>query len=727
MTDLKVHNDFQLSWNFRQSSVDGMKSLIELINSKNEQGHVYIQYSHEISEDESGSIQRVTNVIRSLKPTEIKVLSTECMCHCADWSKVYLMYNGDELDENSILLCLKDQVLKNYFQGCIVLGLYSNTMQQKLGDVEHSLCQSLKPAIYNNTLIMDSVIVPGARVYGNTMVSKSFIGPNSSVINCNSISVGKNWSDVMEITLGPESGGGRPVKVKPESTLVEVCDLLGISSNGLTDQNSEKAVPNELQFNCILGHLQSVHVGTSLFISESASIESCPSVHGAIMLPQSKIKNSTIESTFLQWKSSIQDSTVSSTLLMECSDIGPKSVVASTIIGPDSHVSCGEVHCSLIGPNTNSHHQSLLISVLWPMGRGNVGYGSNIGSNHTGRLPDQECTTGEGIFYGLGCLVKFPVDLSHAYYSVIAAGVQLPPQSVSMPFSLIMNGTSGDNEIVPGWLLQSSPYTVLRSENKFEKRRKAIRHDFYTGWKIIRPSVIDACWDARRSLLQLNDGDMQSAKNATATIYSRSDISEIGENIMTVRGRNVGIDAYTKTIQRYALHGLFEEMNRIIRSDDTFGEEIENICTLWQPKHFDFTKNSTMKSWPIMPWKDESYDNKEKTLKHQLSTLGREIPALIGLHVSSMTQIQILQTLVQKTIALEVDFLRRVKKSKMRDDQRGSAINPQYKDSHVLASDDPVVKMAEDDTKKLVKRCNDILAKLDSFVGRSMNTPHSKL
>ena len=35
----------------------------------------------------------------------------------------------------------------------------------------------------------------------------------------------------------------------------------------------------------------------------------------------------------------------------------------------------------IMGPNTNSHHQSLVISILWPLGRGNVGYGSNIGSN----------------------------------------------------------------------------------------------------------------------------------------------------------------------------------------------------------------------------------------------------------------------------------------------------------------------------------------------------------
>jgi hypothetical protein len=81
---------------------------------------------------------------------------------------------------------------------------------------------------------------------------------------------------------------------------------------------------------------------------------------------------------------------------MEQSEVGPHSFTANAIYGPDSHVSGGEVHCTIFGPNANSHHQSLLIGILWPLGRGNVGYGSNVGSNHTGRIPDQETSVGEG-------------------------------------------------------------------------------------------------------------------------------------------------------------------------------------------------------------------------------------------------------------------------------------------------------------------------------------------
>lgn len=735
----QVHKDFQHSRNLRQSIVNGLESLIQLVNNQqsNEGGKhhgqsrsFHMQHEHENIDEATKTNVRESYVIRSLNQIEINLLSTVCMCQCDDWSNVYLMYNHNELDENSMSIqkMIKEQVRNCCFQGYLLLGLSTRTTDNNKND-KSVLSKALKPAIVNNTLIKDSIISPGARVYGNTVISNTFIGPNASVINCNSISNERKDTDVMEITLGPESGGGRHVNVHPESTLVDVCDAMGISTNQDSNDDGQpmNLQPISLYHNFILGHIQSVHVGSNLFISEDASIESCPTVQGVILLPQSQIKNSTIESVFMQWKSSIVDSTVTSTLLMECSDIGPKSIVASTIIGPDSHVSCGEVHCSLIGPNTNSHHQSLLISVLWPMGRGNVGYGSNIGSNHTGRLPDQECTSGEGVFWGLGCVIKFPVDLSHAYYSVVAAGVQLPPQSVAMPFSLIMNGSSssgGKNEIVPGWLLQSSPYTVLRSENKFKKRRKAKRHDFYTGWKIIRPGVIDACWNARQSLLQLGSGDGQ---NFTSTVvYSKSDILALGENLMTARGRKVGIESYTNVIQRYALHGLFEEMNRILSEGHNMEEKIRKVCTLWQPKHFEYSQTPTQKSWPTMPWKEKYYNDSEKTIEHQLSTLAREMPSLIGSNGAHMTQVEILQTLLKIAMNLEIDFFRRVKKSKARDDKRGSEIIPDYNNSHVLAPQDPVIKMAEEDTKEMVVKCNEILAILASFRSTD-NTLHSKL
>ena len=681
-------------------------------------------------------------VIRSLNQKEIDVLSNICQCHSDDWNSIYLMYNKDSsissnnINNDDVSLYLKDQVYNCSFRGCVVLGIHCsidiNVENSITAQTEESsmLMEILKPGIKNNTIIKDSIFAPGARVYNNTLISDTFVGHDASVINCGSIHYNSNeqFIDEMELSLGPESGGGRHINVQPETTLVQACNSLGISkinsNNTLIDLYSK---PLSINFNVILGRFNFVQMGRNVYISGKAIVQSCSSVKNIIMLPESSAKNSTLTSTYLQWKSSIIDSNVSSTILMECADIGPKSVITSTILGPDSHVSCGEVHCSLIGPNTNSHHQSLVISVLWPMGRGNVGYGSNIGSNHTGRLPDQECTAGEGIFWGLGCVIKFPVDLSRSCYSVVAAGVQLPPQTISMPFSLIMSSSHGKNEIIPGWLLHSSPYTVLRSEDKFKKRRKAKRHDFYCGWKIIRPSVIEACLEARNSLLKV-DSSTQSSGEETGDetsrhVYTNSDLAKLGENTLTERGRKVGIEAYSNSIQRYALRGLYDKINLFLEKVSV-EEAMKQVCASFISSKSNNIVDKT--SWPIMPWEEDSYNNDAKIMEHQLSVLSRELNHMVEPD-SSLNEKAILIALLKKTIALENNFFERVKKSKSRDDQRGENIIPDYNDAHVLSSSDPVVKMAETTRNDFVMKCEEIMSKFDQALINSLDSMKSKL
>ena len=74
------------------------------------------------------------------------------------------------------------------------------------------------------------------------------------------------------------------------------------------------------------------------------------------------------------------------------------------------------------------HALSLLLLAIWFEGKGNIGYGANIGSNHTGRLPDQESIPGEGVFFGLGCSIKYPCNFHNAPYSIIASGVVTLPE-----------------------------------------------------------------------------------------------------------------------------------------------------------------------------------------------------------------------------------------------------------------------------------------------------------
>src|SRR5690606_23852621 len=153
---------------------------------------------------------------------------------------------------------------------------------------------------------------------------------------------------------------------------------------------------------------------------------------------------------------------------------------AGSLIGPDTHVVWSDVSASLVGLFVGFHHQALLIGALWPEGRGNVGYGANVGSNHTGRKPDQELRPGEGVFFGLGCSVKFPANYSDAPYSLIASGVTAPPQRFAFPFSLIAPAheplAPGLNEAIPGWMWSENAYALARNAYKYADRNKARRH-----------------------------------------------------------------------------------------------------------------------------------------------------------------------------------------------------------------------------------------------------------
>ena len=89
--------------------------------------------------------------------------------------------------------------------------------------------------------------------------------------------------------------------------------------------------------------------------------------------------------------------------------------------------------------------------------QGNVGYGANVGSNHTGKAPDQELRSGEGVFFGLGVNIKYPSNFGKAPYTIFASGVGCLPQRIEFPFSLvntpaepIVGLSTAINEIIPG-------------------------------------------------------------------------------------------------------------------------------------------------------------------------------------------------------------------------------------------------------------------------------------
>lgn len=607
--------------------------------------------------------------MRALLPSEIAALQ-QSHCSCDDWTKIKLVTGELQHDHSQQLSVL---IQNTRFADTVVLILEHDN-----NSIDSSWASKLPAGLHSNLLVANVIVDLRARVHRNTSLCNTYIGPFATVVNCGTIDWSSNASytlGLMTITVGAEKGGGRDITVHPEVDMPHVVQQIMKAPSSHTAHPSGMIIMNVIDHHALIRDTPTLQ---SIYLHPHASIQAATSVVNAVLLPKAQIASgSTVKNVMLQWNASIvEHSSVSDTLLMEEAHAGPHSLVVSSILGPDVHVSAGEVHASLLGPNTNSHHQSLLIGCLWPLGRGNVGYGANVGSNHTGRLPDQECTTGEGIFWGLSTVIKFPVDLSSAPYTLVAAGTILSPQRVTMPFSLIVANRQGENDILPGWLLRSSPYTLARNEVKYATRRNAKRHLEYTGWKIIRAETVAMCWQARRSL---------QSPESQESFYTEKEIDGLGNNRLSEKGRLAGIEAYTTCIQMFALRGLWQYiLDHGMRRTDMNVWESELASAVMPPELV-----GTGVEWPPCPW-EVSVDD----WAVQKFLLQKEFP----LNDKESTW---LETLLRALIQLEQDYADRVFQSKHRDDQRGIQIIPGYEHSHDRAEDDAAIAGAKAHAKQL--------------------------
>ena len=670
-----MHEGFQAALEKREETIRRVASILGREKSlvptnPGEPQHVVFEFATEDS-----------TVMRHITLQEKETLQRDCRCTCNhdEWSGIFLLLkNGDSADKSPDL---KRLVSDTYFDGQIILDFTETEMDSR--QAQKSQWHALPLGLHSNTYVANSIFrIESCRVYKNSFVSKTFVGSNAVLMNCGHVSIsGKaELHGSIHITVGAESGGGRSLSLTAESTMMDVCQQLDPS------WDTRESIPpppslspsdvKPLEFNilssgsivCETSKIQNV------FLHPHAKIEAAYSVTNSTLLENAQITTgSVVSNTLMQWDTVISgNSNISNVLMMEHSHLGPSSIVESTVMGPDSQASAGEIHASVIGPSTNAHHQSLLIGILWPLGRGNVAYGANVGSNHTGRLPDQESTIGEGVFWGLSCVIKFPVDLSLAPYSMIAAGTKLSPQRITMPFSLIVESDS-NTDIVPGWVLQHTPYTLVRNDKKFATRRKAKRHASYTGWKILRPTTIERCRVARKILRDAAGEDLQN-------------VSGIGNCRLTERARVGGIKAYSNAIQLYALRGLLSWLEDLTNDDITTSLEtiLQESLSAIQGIHSVVDASSTVK-WPVVPWKWDNHFTREKEWNYQLALLVEEFPAdHYGLE---WIRIRLLNQLLD----LERDLAERIAKCKRRDDRRGADIVPGYSDSHVLADADPVV------------------------------------
>ncbi|GKZ00412.1 hypothetical protein MPSEU_000994100 [Mayamaea pseudoterrestris] len=646
--------------------------------------------------------------LRPLLQSEVQVLVTVCQCKARDWHAIRLLLSTEHahLDASH---ALRQLVSRSNFQGSVVLVMPGVSIMLEEREMSRSSNESspylcLEPGVHNNILVKDCILHLDGRIYDNTLVERTFVGSNAVLIKCGTVFCGtKRMFGSLDVSVGAESGGGRKLALHAEFTMIPVCEqLTQQNQKSLNDaQSDETHLRSGMNILCAHSLLCNTPTVDGVFLLPKSTIDSATCVSNAVLFGAAKIHASaSATNVILQWHASISNqSTVSDAMIMEHAHVGPHSLVTQSVLGPDVHVSAGEIHASVVGPNTNAHHQSLLIGVLWPMGRGNVGYGANVGSNHTGRLPDQEAVAGEGIFWGLSTAIKFPVDFSGAPYSIVAAGTQLGPQRIRMPFSLIVaDEVNGGNSIIPGWILYSSPYTLARSEIKYATRRKAIHHNYYTGWKIFRREVIEQCLWARQSL-----------RNVDATVYiADRDVPGIGTARLTEKARLSGIKAYDECICRFALQGLLEFVEQHIEHgsrclESIVAKEFASAASL-------SINDTTSVEWNTFPW--QACQSKEWRV--QKSVIVNEYPNAGGWVKWTLRLLKLYAT-------LEKSYAANVFECKYRDDIRGAEIIPGYANGHVAAQDDAVIKATRTSARAIEAKVARLYEKL------CFSVPESKL
>ncbi len=591
----------------------------------------------------------------ALTDEEIKQLEKQGN-YAEDWSKVF---KNKKINLN--------RIWNNYFYEKIILSnqegtIAFETMNRNTGIYNSSLA---------NVFIDENVLIFNASMLQNYVIKKGAV-----ISNCREI---KNSPDAVfgngiEIPVAIETGG-REVKIFSDMT-IQMGELLSMNRdkkeiidnyNSLLDKYiaSIKSDYGIISENAVLKnntYIADTYIGKSALISNVTKI--CNSLIYSNSDEKTEIKDGAyLVNSIVQWGCEVASmGIVDESLLTEHSHVERHGKVTQSLIGPNTGIAEGEVTASLVGPFVGFHHQSLLIAALWPEGKGNIGYGANVGSNHTAKAPDQEIWPGEGIFFGLGVNIKFPSNFTKAPYTIVATGVSALPQKIEMPFSLINESAAeyegispAFNEIFPAWVLSDNIYTIKRNEGKYIKRNKAKRSKFV--FEVFRPDIVALMLEARKRLMEIKE---------EKEIYLEKDIPGLGKNYLLERTRKKAIDTYTFYIKYYALTGLKRKLTELNKNK----KELKNILTTATD--------------------DARWEHERNILNNELS--GKNIKEL-------------LKILKEQQLKISDD----VKTAKEKDDRRGRKIIPDYEYAHTLAEDDGFVNQTIEETKKEISEIEDLL------------------
>jgi len=492
------------------------------------------------------STNELVKIVRPISKTEISKLESQGNS-CPDWSKVFVepVFNTEFIHNN-------------YFSGKVFLSNYSGEKVRIFDNYFHP------NGIYNSNL-HDVFVETDCLIKDNRQINRYYLSENVIVVGNDLIYSEKNtkFGNGTTISVGSEVGG-RDIPLYAEQDINYIGELITGERNDNIYNKYKELVSN---------YAKSVTASFGIISSKARVINNRKIYntfigYNAIVDNTIKISNSTIfsepdevteirdgvimETSLCQWGVKVESmALVQNSLLCEYSGVERHGKVKDSIIGPNTVIGEGEVTASILGPFIGFHHQSMLIGSLWIEGRGNVGYGANVGSNHTSKLPDQELFAGEGLFYGLGCNIKFPADYRGAAYSIIATGVTTLPQKVEFPFSLISSPFVSHqevppayNEIIPAWVLSNNSYSVFRNEAKYLERNKAKR--LLTDFRIFRPEIAEQMFKAYEVLVRAKD----------KKIYTDQDIVGLGKNYLTEENRVKAVKTYKLFLRFFVLKEL---------------------------------------------------------------------------------------------------------------------------------------------------------------------------
>lgn len=489
--------------------------------------------------------------LRNLTAEEVTTLEKNGN-RCEDWNRVLVEPNFDPA-----------RVQRSVFMGDVRLPAFYGTLLLP-GDV------SFPTGIYDS--LVHNCIVENALVYKVSMLSNVLVRSSAVVHNVGTlVSSGKiNFMIGSTMSVGNEMGG-RELFVFPDITMDLVEAQLFHKAESDVQQSFEEQLKNfreeiSLPFG-VVGKgavVSNTNIVRNSWIGAHARVEGAAKIRNTIIL--SSLEESThiydsviIENSDLQMGVKVHTGAeVQRSVLMSRSKVGCKAIVKSSIVAPCCHIEEGEVNSSYMGPLTQMHHHSLLIAALWPEGCGNLGYGANIGSNHTGRMPDQEIMPGQGMFFGLGVNVKFPANYRESPFTLIASGVTTMPQRVKFPFSLIRSGDpqlmgvpARLNEILPAWNYARNAYALDRNIYKYAQRGKGAVPNSY--FSLYGAETVHYAFDAycRLQVNQVQD------------VYTKEHIDGLGENFLRERVRQKALKTYGEYLERYVL----DQMIALVEND----------------------------------------------------------------------------------------------------------------------------------------------------------------